>query len=94
MVFGVSQTGAYNGLRSTLADFYQIKVRQPIGSKDSIQSVSQMMRRLDGFFRKKEIVSGFLCEAAKNFALFSARLNNLNSWKREGRSKKIYGVPA
>jgi hypothetical protein len=46
--FGVIQTGADNGLRSTLADFYQIKVRQPVGRKDSILAVCQKISRLDG----------------------------------------------
>jgi hypothetical protein len=37
-LFGVSETGADNGLRSTLANFFnQINVRQPIGRKESIQ---------------------------------------------------------
>jgi hypothetical protein len=29
--------------------FYQIKVRQPIGRKDSIQTIIQISRRLDSF---------------------------------------------
>jgi hypothetical protein len=54
---GVSQSGADNWLRSTLADFFiKIKVRQPIGRKDSLQAVCQRMRGLDGI----------LYEAAKN----------------------------
>jgi hypothetical protein len=41
--------------------FQQIKVRQPIGRKDSIQNVISKSRRLDSF----------LYEAAQNFELFS-----------------------
>jgi hypothetical protein len=41
--------------------FQQIKVRQPIGRKDSIQTVIPRSRRLDSF----------LYEVAQNFELFS-----------------------
>jgi hypothetical protein len=41
--------------------FHQIKVRQPIGRKDSKQTVIPTSRRLDSF----------LYEAAQNFELFS-----------------------
>jgi hypothetical protein len=41
--------------------FLQIKVRQPIGRKDSIQTVIRTSRRLDSF----------LNEAAQNFEVFS-----------------------
>jgi hypothetical protein len=41
--------------------FQQIKVRQPIGRKDSKQTVIPTSRRLDSF----------LYEAAQNFELFS-----------------------
>jgi hypothetical protein len=41
--------------------FHQIKVCQPIGRKDSMQTVIQISRRLDLF----------LLEAAQNFELFS-----------------------
>jgi hypothetical protein len=41
--------------------FHQIKVRQPIGRKDSIQTVIQTSRRL----------ASLLYEAAQTFAVFS-----------------------
>ena len=41
--------------------FQQIKVRQPIGRKDSIQTVIRTSRRLDLF----------LYEASQNFVVFS-----------------------
>jgi hypothetical protein len=41
--------------------FHQIKVRQPIGRQDSMQTVIQTSRRLDSF----------LHEAAQNFEVFS-----------------------
>jgi hypothetical protein len=41
--------------------FHQINVRQPIGRKDSIQTVILTSRRLDSF----------LYEAAQNFEVFS-----------------------
>jgi hypothetical protein len=41
--------------------FHQIKVRQPIGGKDSKQTMIPTSRRLDSF----------LFEAAQNFDLFS-----------------------
>jgi hypothetical protein len=41
--------------------FHQLKVRQPIGRKDSKQTVIPTSRRLDSF----------LYEAAQNFELFS-----------------------
>jgi hypothetical protein len=41
--------------------FHQIKVRQPIGRKDSKQTVIPTSRRLDSF----------LYEAAQNFDIFS-----------------------
>jgi hypothetical protein len=40
--------------------FHQIKVRQPMGRKDSIQTVCRKSRRLDSF----------LYEAAQNLSLF------------------------
>jgi hypothetical protein len=40
--------------------FHQIKVRQPIGRQDSMQTVIQTSRRLDSFLQ----------EAAQNFELF------------------------
>ncbi len=46
--------------KSTLADFSSNKMRQPIGRKDSIQAVSQRMRRLEA-----------LLYLAPNFELFS-----------------------
>jgi hypothetical protein len=41
--------------------FHQIKVRQPIGIQDSMQTVIRTSRRLDSF----------LNEAAQNFEVFS-----------------------
>jgi hypothetical protein len=41
--------------------FHQIKMRQPIGRKDSIQTMIRTSRRLDTF----------LYEAAQNFEVFS-----------------------
>jgi hypothetical protein len=41
--------------------FYKIKVRQPIGRQDSMQTVMRTSRRLDSF----------LHEAAQNFEVFS-----------------------
>jgi hypothetical protein len=41
--------------------FHQIKVRQPIGRQDSMQTVIRTSRRLDSF----------LHEAAQNFEVFS-----------------------
>jgi hypothetical protein len=41
--------------------FYQMKVRQPIGRQDSMQTVNRTSRRLDSF----------LHEAAQNFELLS-----------------------
>jgi hypothetical protein len=54
--------------------FHQIKVRQPIGRKDSIQTVCRRMRRLDAF----------LYLAAQNFELFS----NIQHQKK--KRKKTY----
>ncbi len=47
--------------------FHQIKVRQPIGRQDSIQTVIRTRRRLDSF----------LHEEAQNFEVFS----NIQEWK-------------
>jgi hypothetical protein len=41
--------------------FHQLKVRQPIGKQDSLQTVTRTSRRLDSF----------LHEAAQNFELLS-----------------------
>jgi hypothetical protein len=46
--------------------FYHIKVRQPIGRQDSLQTVIWTSRRLDSF----------LHEAAQNFEVFS----NIQEW--------------
>jgi hypothetical protein len=37
--FSVFQTGSEDGLRSTLVDFHQIRVRQQIGRQDSTQAL-------------------------------------------------------
>jgi hypothetical protein len=53
--FGVSLTGADNGLRSIfLADFFIKKAHQQIGRKDSIQAVCKRMRRVDGILYAAE----------------------------------------
>jgi hypothetical protein len=44
--------------------FHQRKVRQPIGRKDSIQTVIRRSRRLDSF----------LYEAAQNFEIFRTEM--------------------
>jgi hypothetical protein len=41
--------------------FHQMKVRQPIGRQDSMQTVNRTSRRLDSFFH----------EAAQNYGLLS-----------------------
>jgi hypothetical protein len=51
--------------------FQQIKLRQSIGRKDSIQTVIPTSRRLDSF----------LYEAAQNFALFSNLRSKLKNQK-------------
>jgi hypothetical protein len=59
--FGDSQTGADNGLRSILADFFIKKAHQQIGIKDFIQAVCRRTRRVDG-----------ICMSQKrNFELYS-----------------------
>jgi hypothetical protein len=45
--------------------FHEIKVRQPIGRKDSVQTMIETSKRLDSF----------LYEAAQNFEAFSNILN-------------------
>jgi hypothetical protein len=51
--------------------FHQIKVRQPIGRKDSIQAVCQRMSRLEAF----------LYLAAQNFELFSKFMIKIKKFK-------------
>jgi hypothetical protein len=56
--------------------FHQIKVLQPIGRQDSMQTVIQKTRRLDSF----------LHEAAQNFKL----LSNIQDKKIKNKSFQIF----
>jgi hypothetical protein len=69
LIFGlrlVSEEFQYPAIQTKIVQsfggfFHQIKVRQPIGRKDSIQTIIRRSRRMDSF----------LYEAAQNFEVVS-----------------------